>query len=63
MKEEKITHLLITEFNGVYCDTCQLSHNINDCGDCHRKNMNWELCHVQANKLAVRIIKILEESK
>ena len=40
----------------IYCDTCKFQESMysgNDCDDCHRKNMGWELDS--------RIIEIIEK--
>lgn len=70
-KEEKLTELLFTQLNGVYCDTCRFNNLAADeynhlcetsyygCDGCIRKSMNWEISMSEAIRLTNLILKEL----
>lgn len=58
---DAISNILEKEFRYVYCDNCKYDPGEEECGDCHRKYMNWALGEDAAVEIAGKIIKALED--
>lgn len=54
---EKVTEILTSYFNSVYCDTCAYDspYGQPECDECHRKAMNWALSEASAAQVAEMI--------
>ena len=54
---EKVTEILTSYFDSVYCDTCAYDspYGQPECEDCKRKAMNWALSEASAAKVAEMI--------
>ena len=59
-KKDRIVDVLMDYFDYIYCDNCKFQEN-NECDDCHRKAMGWELGKDYANTVAKAILKNLGE--
>ena len=50
----------VEEFNSVYCWNCHGNDNASVredlCEDCHRKNMNWSISRITAERIANKIV-------
>ena len=60
--EEAYMKVLLSEFAGVYCDTCK-HEDSDDCDDCHRKMMGWGLSENTARRIAARINAIVQAER
>lgn len=58
---DTISNILEKELRYVYCDNCKYDPGEEECGDCHRKYMNWSLGEDAAASIAEKIIKALED--
>lgn len=52
--DEKIKWLM-KELNHVYCDTC----GNEDCDDCHRKYMNWQISEAVATSIVKKLSAVV----
>lgn len=60
--KEKIAEMLYQNLCAVYCYSCEYENSENDmCEDCHRKYMNWALSREDANGLAEKVMRIINE--
>ena len=51
----KIIDILLENFDYIYCESCR-HQDTDNCGDCHRKYINWSLSSEYANQIAEEII-------
>lgn len=49
--EEEIIGILMSNFDSVYCDTCNAEY----CDECNRKAMNWSISEKFAKIIASEI--------
>ena len=56
---DTISNILEKELRYVYCDNCKYDPGEEECGDCHRKYMNWALGEDAAVDIAEKIVEAL----
>lgn len=71
--KDKISELLYNELDYIYCDNCKFcsvseeesneKYGYWGCEDCHRKYMGWEISKKFSDKLAEKILKIIEKGE
>ena len=59
--KEKISEYIANEFSAVYCETCEFDLYSEWCEGCHRKYMNWRVSIKEADKVADRIIDLINQ--
>ena len=58
---EKIKNVLIATFESVYCNSCSSQKSEENCDECNRKSMNWEISEGYAERVASLILKEISE--
>ena len=59
--KEKIIKILIDNLSYVYCYNCSGELDDNNCDDCHRKYMNWQISQKYAEKITDEILESIKE--
>lgn len=66
--KDRIADFLYDELDYIYCDSCRFQNNdkkehdqYNECEDCYRKYMNWEISKDKAEYIANAILYMVGE--
>lgn len=63
--KKKIADIIISNLRFPYCQNCKFDdeyHENENCRDCHRANMGWELAPDDAEDIAAEILKFIRDS-
>ena len=61
--KNEISDIIYDELDYVYCTNCRYASKdpYDYCDDCHRKYMGWSVARAECDKIADKIIDILNE--
>lgn len=55
--KSQIAKIIYDELNYIYCFNCRYDNVRDNCDDCSRKSMGWEISQEEANKIADKILE------
>ena len=61
MTKDKIIELLFNCLGYIYCHNCRFE-DADDCDDCHRKSMGWQISKNCCEKIADKILEMEENN-